>query len=163
MADPDMARAIDQAGPRMRAWLTLMGYAGLRCAEVAALERGWLMPGALRVTGKGGHERVVPLHPSVVAALAGVQFPPSGPVFRNAEGRPFTAKDISRRVGAYLDGLGIAATAHQGRHHFGTVAYRHSRDLRAVQQLLGHADPATTAGYAAVDAHDLADVVASIP
>ena len=163
MNDPDMARALAQAGPRMRAWLALMGYAGLRCAEVAALERGWLLPGAVRVVGTGGHARVVPLHPTVVAALAGVDLASAGPVFRNGDGRPFRPKDVSRRVAAYLEGLGIAATAHQGRHFFGTVAYRHSHDLRAVQQLLGHADPATTAGYAAVDAHDLAAVVDAIP
>ena len=158
-----MARAIGAAGPTMRAWLSLMCFAGLRCCEVAALERASIGQGALRVVGKGDHERVVPIHPSVASALAAAPLARTGPVFRNSEGRPFTAREVSRRVGAYLDGLGIDATAHQARHFFGTEAYQASKNLRAVQELMGHQDPATTAGYAALSADDLGDVVAALP
>lgn len=163
MDDQDLSRAIEQAGAQMKAWLCLAAYSGLRCAEIASLDRAGVQPNTIRVVGKGGNERVVPMHPRVKEALAGVALARSGPVFRNKSGRPFTPKAISKRVAAYLEGIGIDATAHQARHSFGSRAYRASRNLRAVQELMGHADPSTTAGYAAVTADDLAHVVESLP
>lgn len=163
ICDDDLARAIQAAGPTMAAWLTLASFAGLRCAEVAHLDRASITPGYLRIVGKGGHERMIPMHPTVDQALARAPLAKSGPVFRNTEGRPYTPKEISRRVAAYLDGLGIEATGHQARHAFGTRAYRASKNLRAVQELMGHADPATTAGYAAVTIDDLSSVVDALP
>lgn len=161
--DDDLATAIDQAGPMMRAWLCLAAYGGLRCAEIASLDRAGLQPHTMRVIGKGGTERVVPLHPKLKEALAGVNLARSGPVFRTKTGKPFSPKAISRRVAHYLEAIGVDATAHQARHSFGSRAYRASRNLRAVQELMGHADPSTTAGYAAVTADDLAGVVEALP
>lgn len=163
IGDDDLARAIEVAGPLMKAWLTLAAYGGLRCAEIATLDRAGLQPSSMRIVGKGGHERVVPLHPQIREALAGVSLSRSGPVFRRKDGRPFTAKEVSRRLSAYLEGIGVDATGHQARHAFGTRAYRHSKNLRAVQELMGHADPSTTASYAAVDADDVAGVIDSLP
>lgn len=163
MDDDDLALAIDSAGPLMRAWLTLAAFGGLRCAEIATLDRAGLQPHSMRIVGKGGAERVVPMHPKVKEALAGVTLARSGPVFRTKTGRPFSPKAISRRCSAYLEGMGIDATAHQARHSFGSRAYRASRNLRAVQELMGHADPSTTAGYAAVTADDLSAVVLALP
>lgn len=161
--EADIARAITAAGPTMKAWLVLSTYAGLRCAEIAGLDRASIQPGALRVVGKGGHERIVPTHPEVTSALRGAPMARTGPVFRRDDGEPFSPKEVSRRISAYLDGLGIDSTAHQNRHLFATRAFRVSRDLRAVQELCGHADVGTTASYAAVTAEDLANVVAAIP
>lgn len=148
----------------MRAWLTLAAFGGLRCAEIATLDRAGLSPSAMRIKGKGGHERIVPLHPQVVEALAACSLARSGPVFRRDGGTPFTPKEISRRSALFFEALGYpGVTLHQLRHNFGTRTYRYSRNLRATQELLGHADPATTAGYAAVGADDLASVVAALP
>lgn len=163
IADEPLAFAIRVAGPEMRAWLVLMAFAGLRCAEVASLDRSGITAKALRIHGKGDRERVVPMHPAVRVALKEAALARTGPVFRSETGQPYRAKEISRRVALFFRALGIEATAHQCRHAFGTRAYAGSRDLRAVQELMGHADPTTTAGYAAVAAVDLADVIEALP
>lgn len=56
---------------------------------------------------------------------------------------------VSQLSNAHLHGCGIRETLHQLRHRFGTLTYQATRDLRLVQELMGHADPASTAGYAA--------------
>jgi integrase len=56
---------------------------------------------------------------------------------------------VSREMSVYLSSIEVHATAHQLRHWFATKAYRESRDIRVVQELLGHASPTTTAIYAA--------------
>lgn len=84
-------------------------------------------------------------------------------MFRRADGAPYTPKEVSRRISAYLDALGIAATGHSTRHLFATRAFRASRDLRSVQELLGHQDVQSTVGYAAVTAEDLWSVVERMP
>lgn len=163
--DDDVLRhAISVAGPQMRAWLVLASYAGLRCAEIARLDRASVGPKAIRVVGKGGHERVVPLHPMAADTLARSPLARTGPVFRRECGQPFTPKDVSRRAALYFEAIGYpGVTLHQLRHSFGTRVYRYSLNLRATQELMGHADPATTAGYAAVGADDLAVAVAALP
>lgn len=164
MDDETLRVALGVAGPQMRAWLALASYAGLRCVEISRLERPDLGPGALRVVGKGSHERVVPTHPVVAEALEGTYLARTGPVFRQENGNPYTAKQVSRRTALFFEMIGYpGVTAHQLRHNFGTRVYRHSKDLRATQELLGHARIDTTAGYAAVGAEDLAAAVAALP
>lgn len=74
-----------------------------------------------------------------------------GPVIRRRDGRPGPAKphSVSQRTNAFLHSIGITETLHQLRHRFGTTTYQAVRDIRAVQELLGHASPTTTAIYAA--------------
>ena len=149
-----LAHAIDRAEPRMRAWLCLAAYQGLRCCEIAALTRESLMddhvPPLLVVeNGKGDKPRILPLHPLVLDALRAYGMPWQGPFFLYGDGRPVTANAVSVAVIRELRGHGIESSAHKLRHWFGTSCYRASRDLRLVQELLGHSDPRTTAGYAA--------------
>lgn len=146
----DLTTAIQMADPTMRAWLTLMAFAGLRCVEVARLEVPDLLfeDRLLRVHGKGDVERLVPMHSEVERCLRMIQRPSRGRVFRRPRGGGYPPAQLSRDVSEYLSDLGISATAHQLRHWFGTHAYRQSRDLRVVQELLGHASPTTTAIYA---------------
>ena len=137
------------------AWLTLGAMAGLRCIEMANL-RGEdidLAAGRMLVRGKGGHERIVPMHPKVRAALSNLTIPAQGPVFvtQRKPVHPFSASAISVRINDYLTMFGIDATAHQLRHWFGTHIYRATKDLRVTQELMGHRSPNTTAGYAAHD------------
>lgn len=148
----DFARAVREADPRMRCFLMLAGFAGMRCCEMSRLRREHIfdatIPAMLVVhNGKGGHQRLIPLHPLLLAALRTYGLPKRGWVFPGQDG-PLKAHTISRYVALYLDRLGIEATAHQGRHAFATAVYRASKDLRMVQELLGHASPATTATYA---------------
>lgn len=162
--DETLRLAMSAAGPQMRAWLALAAYGGLRCVEIAGLERSSIGPAAMRVTGKGGHERIVPLHPVVVGALGDTHLARTGPAFRRENGQPYTAKEVSRRGALYFELIGYPGVGmHMLRHNFGTRIYKHSHDLRATQELLGHARIDTTAGYAAIGAEDLAAAVAALP
>ena len=148
-----LATAIGEADRQTRAWLTLMAYAGLRCAEVARSEHSDLIDVSdrkmLHVIGKGERERIIPAHPMVIEVF-GSGWSRSGPMFRRTDGAPWTPAQVSQITGTYLRSVGVDASAHQLRHWFGSRTYATSRgDLRVVQELLGHSSPATTAVYTA--------------
>jgi len=150
VSEDEMERAIGQAPDRVRPWLILAGYAGLRGAEIAGLrgedvdlERGVIIV----ADGKGGRQRVVPMHPRVREALAGV--PGRGPVFRQQSGAQITPGCLQTVASDYLRGIGCRSTLHAFRHRFGTRLYEKTRDLRLVQEMMGHSSPATTAVYTA--------------
>jgi site-specific recombinase XerD len=163
--DDDVVRAaMGCAGSQMRAWLALAGYGGLRCVEIATLDRASLGPDAMRIVGKGSHERIVPLHPVVLDSLSATHLARTGEIFRRENGQRYTAKEVSRRGALFHEMIGYpGVTLHQYRHNFGTRVYRFSKDLRAVQELLGHARLDTSAGYAAVGADDLVGAVMGLP
>jgi site-specific recombinase XerD len=73
---------------------------------------------------------------------------------------PLTANRVSQVVNGYLHGIGIVDTAHTIRHWYGTNIYRITRDLRLVQEMMGHESPATTAIYTAYDPAN-ADIMAA--
>lgn len=165
--DGDLERALAAATPRMRAWLMLGAYQGLRCREISLLQVDDLMltrrPPLLVVShGKGGRERVLPLNPQVEAALRTYGLPRSGYIFTSDGTRPLVAESVSNTICRYLRDLGIDATAHQLRHWFGSTVYQRTRDLRMTQELMGHAFPSTTAIYAAWDTEAAGDVVRSL-
>lgn len=164
ITDGDLEMALRMAPVDLRAWLVLMAYAGLRCAEVAGLRAEDVMwdQRLLRVIGKGRHERLVPMHEAVVDALTVYRVPRSGAVFRRPHGGPWGPAHVSRRVSAYFADLGIEATAHQLRHWFGSRTYAACRDLRVVQELLGHQSPTTTAVYTAFSHTEAAAAVAAL-
>lgn len=129
--------------------LKLAGVCGLRRGEIARVRReditedlvGW----TLRVRGKGGHERLVPL-PDDLAREILKQSP--GWLFPSPKtSGPLTAAHVGVLVSALLP---EGWTCHTLRHRCATVAYADQRDLRAVQELLGHAKPETTALYTEV-------------
>jgi integrase/recombinase XerD len=158
----DLALAFTAAEGLLRTCIGLGALAGLRCAEMAGLR--WddvdLVLGELRVIGKGGRERVIPLHPQLLELL--IDLPRDHP---HVLGRAYTAHHISRVVAHGLRGLGVDATAHQLRHRFGTVAYRNApdHDVLAVAQVMGHASSQTTQIYAEVAPEAAAAVVAAMP
>lgn len=162
------AMVIDQAPTtEIRAMLTIGGYAGLRCMEISGLQAGDVMehatPPVLVVNhGKGDKPRVVPMSPAIVEALKAHGIPRSGPVFTDKHGQPRPPWWVSHTLRTHMHDCGLAASAHQLRHTFGTEVYRQSRDLRMTQQLLGHSSPATTAGYCAWAQDEAAGVVASL-
>ena len=161
----DLAVAVMMApDAEHRAALLLAAGSGLRCVEMARLRWDDVHDGQARVLGKGSKERIVPVHPLALEALdlisrTGVHVlegwqtaQPSNPGWA-----------VSRRLNAYLRSVGVAATAHQLRHYAGTAALEASGgDLRAVQELLGHSSPATTALYTRLDTRRLRDVVQRI-
>lgn len=177
--DDVVAVALERADERVRLAITIASLTGLRRAEIANLHTRDIYDAYLVVVGKGGHERIVPLHPDLRAALSvemrkrreGEPRTGWGRVEPKAEGwvfpsddprRPITAAHLGKLIAAALPG---SWTTHPLRHRFATQAYADSRDIRAVQELLGHTKPETTAIYAAVPDGALAAAVhgASLP
>lgn len=148
----DLILALEMAGPTMRTWLTLGAFGGLRVAEMASLTIDGLLwddgpDGLLRVIGKGDKERMVPMHPEVRRMLQTIHRPTRGNVFRRPRGGPYPAAQVSKDVSQYMADLNIPATAHMLRHWCGTQLYRSCRDLRVVQEILGHESIQTTTIY----------------
>lgn len=166
MDQDDLRIAVEKADPRMKAWLLLAAFEGLRAMEIAGLDRSHILdstdPPLLIVMGKGGHQRTVPLHPEVLAALRVFGLPARGWLWANRKGNHISAAHVSRVIADYLRSLSIEATGHQGRHYFGSRIYALSHDLRLTQELMGHADPRTTAIYAAWDQSHAGDVVVQL-
>jgi len=155
MPEDAFAEALAAADLRTRAILALAGYAGLRAMEVAQLDWSEVdlraTPPSLRVVnGKGGVGRTVFVSPGLAAALRALP-EHRGAVIRRADGgRGYNeASRVSAIANRHLHVHEIPETLHQLRHRFAAVAYQSEADIRAVQELLGHQSPATTAIYAA--------------
>ena len=147
--------------------------AGLRISEALGLKRGDVpAPGqgdAITVTGKGNKQRMVPLLPQVsqliadYVALCPYDLPADGPLFIGARGGPLSPR-IMQLVMERLRGalsLPDSATPHALRHSFATHLLARGGDLRAIQELLGHASLSTTQIYTAVDTERLLEVYRS--
>lgn len=145
---------------RDAAVLTLLWGSGLRISEALALDGGdWPFPEALRIRGKGGRERTVPVLPAAREAVAAYlrlsPWPllPEAPLFRGARGGRLTQQAVRGVMAAARTALGLPATAtpHALRHSFATHLLAAGGDLRAIQELLGHARLSTTQVYTGVD------------
>ena len=154
-------------GARDLAILLLLYGAGLRVAEALSLKASALPIGqTLRVTGKRAKTRVVPIVPAVREAIddyAGqCPYPLSGdaPLFVGARGGPLNPDLVRRVVASARRRLGLpdTLTPHALRHSFATHLLARGADLRALQELLGHASLSSTQIYTAVDAARLLDV-----
>jgi integrase/recombinase XerC len=154
-------------GARDWAVLLLLYGAGLRIGEAMGLKGDVLPLGdTLRVTGKRGKTRIVPLLPQVRAAIDAYvdQCPhPVGrdePLFRGARGGPLSPALIRRAVQGARGRLGLSdrTTPHALRHSFATHLLGRGADLRSLQELLGHASLSSTQVYTQVDAAQLLDI-----
>lgn len=151
-----LRRILTEAAEPYRLWMTLAAYAGARCLEIARLRRDDITAERLTLHGKGDKERVVGTHPVVWEA---VEHLPPGPVTEHDERYVSIRAAVYFRRSMNMPGVSL----HKGRHWFGTEATRHYKNLRVVQQAMGHADPRTTAGYALVVAEDVTAAVAMLP
>jgi integrase/recombinase XerD len=159
------AIAVDEPlGRRDRAMIELLYASGLRVSELvgARLEHLNLEDAFIRVTGKGGKTRVVPVGSKACAALADylkhgrprlVNRRTGGHVFLGAHGRGLTAQRAWQIVKARARAAGLESRVypHLLRHSFATHLLENGADLRVIQELLGHADIATTQIYTHVD------------
>jgi len=176
-AAPDevVSLAEDAAGAANAAWmgardlavLLLLYGAGLRVAEALSLTATDLpIRATLRVTGKRSKTRIVPIMPAVREAIEDYvtqcPYPLSGdaPLFVGARGGPLNPDLVRRSVAAARRRLGLpdTLTPHALRHSFATHLLARGADLRALQELLGHASLSSTQIYTAVDAARLLDV-----
>ncbi|MCV2880480.1 tyrosine recombinase XerC [Actibacterium sp. XHP0104] len=167
---PDAARAIIDTvemqsenpwiAARDVAVVTLLYGCGLRISEAMGLKgRDAPLADVLRILGKGGKERIVPVLPAARRAvdtyrsLCPHDLTPDGPLFRGARGGALNPRLIAKVMESARMQLGLpsSATPHALRHSFATHLLEAGGDLRAIQELLGHASLATTQTYTAVD------------
>lgn len=160
----------DWVAARDVAILMLLYGCGLRRSEALSLTSDALPLGdSLRVTGKGGKDRDVPVLPVArdaltrYAQLCPHQLTPGTPLFRGIRGGPLNARLVAKVMEkARLQiGLPASATPHALRHSFATHLLDAGGDLRAIQELLGHASLSTTQAYTAVDTARLLEVYAA--
>jgi integrase/recombinase XerC len=175
--DPDETARLLEAGAdtgeplqcRDRAMFELVYSCGLRLAELAALDRADAIEASetLRVTGKGAKSRLVPIGQQARAALADwlalrprLAAEDESALFVGQRGQRLGHRAIQKRLDAMAQrgGLGRPVHPHMLRHAFASHLLESSGDLRAVQELLGHADIATTQVYTHLDFQHLADV-----
>ena len=165
-------------GRRDRAILELFYASGLRVSELAGLDVGDVNLSArmVRVLGKGGKPRIVPFNAAAAAAIRAYlrdrdelvrHDPPlsdrrqqADPLFVNYKGSRLTVRSIDRLVGRYVTSCSkrTGISPHALRHSFATHLLQRGADLRAIQELLGHARLSTTQRYTHVNAAQLLDV-----
>lgn len=178
LSETDAARTLAEAATNDIEWiaardvalLTLLYGAGLRISEGLSLTRGDAPLGeAITVVGKGKKERTVPLIPVIRQAVeryvALLPFAPGphDPLFLSRRGKamsPREAQSLMQNLRSRL-GLSDRATPHALRHSFATHLLANGGELRAVQELLGHASLSTTQTYTEIDVKRLMDVYAN--
>lgn len=188
LSEPEIERLIespntgDPLGRRDRAILELFYASGLRLSELVAidLEDVNLSGRMVRVMGKGGKERLVPFNQSALsaikawmkdrAAILGGREPGAGsrkksrvvqdPLFINYRGSRLTGRSVDRLLRRYVAQCStrMGISPHALRHSFATHLLQRGADLRAIQELLGHARLSTTQRYTHVNAAQLIDV-----
>ena len=159
----------DKLATRDKAMLELFYSSGLRLSELTGLVPADinLSDATVRVTGKGAKTRVVPVGTQAIAALqtwlrdrAPLVKSADDALFVNAQGRRLTPRAIQYRMKHWGIKLGLAANVHPHvlRHSFASHVLQSSGDLRAVQEMLGHASISTTQVYTHLDFQYLAKV-----
>ena len=176
-----LADSLERAGEASEPWIwerdaavmALLYGSGLRISEALGLKRRDVpMPGkgdVLVVTGKGNKTRMVPVLQNVLALIQDYAvscphpLPPEGPMFVGARGGPLSPRIIQLTMARLRGALGLpdSATPHALRHSFATHLLGRGGDLRAIQELLGHASLSTTQIYTGIDSERLLEVYAS--
>ncbi len=173
LADADIRAGEDRAPwvlARDAAVMALLYGSGLRISEALGLKkRDVPLPGkgdTLTVLGKGNKTRMVPVLQNVLTliqeyvAMCPHPLPADGPVFVGARGGPLSPRIIQLAMARLRGGLGLpdSATPHALRHSFATHLLGRGGDLRAIQELLGHASLSTTQVYTGIDTERLLEV-----
>lgn len=179
--DEEAARTVTEtiSDEKAEAWIrardvavtTLLYGGGLRISEALGLtgrdaDIATSEGSSLRILGKGGKERLVPVIPAAAQAIRSYlrlcpwPMDPDSPLFRGLRGGPLNPRLITRAMETVRHRLGLPATAtpHALRHSFATHLLAAGGDLRAIQELLGHANLSTTQVYTGVDTARLMEV-----
>jgi len=161
----DLPREHSEVGLRDGAVLELLYATGLRVAECCGLDRDDVdeRQGTVRVMGKGGKERVVPVGDEALHAVGSwlaVRGKERGALFTNARGGRLTTRSVQRIVKQRARAAGIdrRVTPHTLRHSFATHMLGEGADLRLIQELLGHSRLSTTQRYTHVSPEHLMKV-----
>jgi integrase/recombinase XerC len=175
LSEQDAARTLKGAGENEVKWiaardtalLSLLYGAGLRISEALSLRHADSPFGEwLTILGKRKKERLVPVLPAVREAVDAYvrQIPfaaaENAPLFLSRRGKPMSAREAQALMERLRGALGLSerATPHALRHSFATHLLANGGDLRAVQELLGHASLSTTQTYTEIDTKKLMDV-----
>ncbi|HLP30149.1 MAG TPA: tyrosine recombinase XerC [Geothrix sp.] len=167
----DLPPAVDFPSARLACLLELLYASGLRVSELVGLDLQDLLPEerTLRVLGKGRKERLVPYHAQAAAILeaylafrsaflAMKALPPSPAIFLNQRGGRLTPTSVRSMLRLALQAAAVRAkvSPHALRHSFATHLLNRGMDLRAIQELLGHASLSTTQRYTHLGLEELA-------
>ena len=173
MEESEVAALIEVPGEtdgarRARAILELLYATGIRCAELVGLDLGDVDIGArtVRVLGKGSKERIVPFGQPALAALQAYlpardnARPKTQALFVNARGGRLTDRSVRQIVSHRVKQVAMTRrlSPHSLRHSFATHLLERGADLRAIQELLGHASLSTTQRYTHVNARHILDI-----
>lgn len=154
-ASAHVAYMVNEAPEPYRLWSKLAAYGGLRCIEVSRLHTEHVGQETTALhRGKGDKPRIVATHPIVLEAVR--ELPPGAIT-------DYTPKEISDRYTRYCIRKGMRLSMHRLRGWYATHGYRATKDIRAVQRSLGHANPATTARYIDVSDEQLGAVASGLP
>ncbi len=166
----DLPVAVDFSSARLRCLLELLYASGLRVSELVGLDLQDVIfeQRTLRVMGKGSKERLVPFHPEAAEALERyLQFrsshlalkslPPTAAIFLNLRGGRLTTTSVRNLLQKAVEGAALRAriSPHALRHSFASHLLARGMDLRAIQELLGHASLSTTQRYTHLDLEQL--------
>jgi len=166
----DLPAAVDFSSARLRCLLELLYASGLRVSELVGLDLQdiFFEQRTLRVMGKGSKERLVPFHPEAAEVLeqylrfrsghlALKSLPPTAAVFLNLRGGRLTTTSVRNMLQKAVDGAALRAriSPHALRHSFASHLLARGMDLRAIQELLGHASLSTTQRYTHLDLEQL--------
>ena len=150
--------------PRDKIAIELLYACGLRVSELIDLTTGQidLQSGYLRIMGKGGKERLIPLGDVSIGILqhviGGRKLPPNTPVLGLDGTPPPSRRQLWRRIREIGDTIGRKVSPHTFRHSFATHMIENGADLRVVQELLGHSDISTTQIYTQVSKRHIKQV-----
>jgi integrase/recombinase XerC len=166
----DLPAAVDFSSARLRCLLELLYASGLRVSELVGLDLQDVLfeQRTLRVMGKGSKERLVPFHPEAAEVLQNYlhfrgihlelkSLPPTAAIFLNLRGGRLTTTSVRNLLQKAVEGAALRAriSPHALRHSFASHLLAHGMDLRAIQELLGHASLSTTQRYTHLDLEQL--------
>ena len=166
----DLPATVDFPSARLSCILELLYASGLRVSELVGLDLQDVIfeQRTLRVMGKGSKERLVPFHPEAAEALerylrfrsshlALKLLPPTAAIFLNLRGGRLTTTSVRNLLQKAVEGAALRAriSPHALRHSFASHLLAHGMDLRAIQELLGHASLSTTQRYTHLDLEQL--------
>ncbi len=166
----DLPVAMDFSSARLRCLLELLYASGLRVSELVGLDLQdvFFEQRTLRVMGKGSKERLVPFHPEAAEVLEcylrfrnshlGLKsLPPTAAIFLNLRGGRLTPTSVRNLLQKAMEGAALRAriSPHALRHSFASHLLAHGMDLRAIQELLGHASLSTTQRYTHLELEQL--------
>ena len=160
--EKELEYLLSKANPKFKVWILLGAFAGLKCQEIAALDREDVLDdGWLHIASKQ-KERIVPMHPAIEKALADYGMPDTGPLFLRHDGSKAHAEDVSQWLRKFMEKVGVESTPTSLRHYFGAQTLRACHDVRVVQELMGHEYLGTTKMYERFDKQAGKQAVASL-